>query len=262
MQPNNVFSFSLNGPTLSVRKVENFEGLEGGLYRRIFIAKNGLWYAELQSEPEQDYDTYFRKALDAAFILIGSCVYECVDLAVVAISPQIGKNCVVVTPGNIYAFEITGTLLPMQISPGYCKQPTTFQPAYPHNQPWFGQQAAEQMLYHRNSMNVKPAGFQSNKPLAATVVNIPHVTYDGVFTEHGGFLHWCSDARGHVTPMPVINPTISFDDRMLLENVLRIMIQNHQHSYPFGIVTPTYGYTSDDPEQHRFGTSEDPIHPL
>lgn len=260
MQQNNEFSFTLNGPTLNVRKVEHFDGLEGGLYRRIFIAHNGLWYAELQSEPEQDYDEYFRKALDAASILIGATIYECVDLATVAISPQIGKNCVVVAPSGVYAIQVTGNLLPMQMS-GAVYQQSHFQSPYPHNQPWWDQKKSPAPLYHRNSMNVKPAGFQSNKPLAATVVNIPHVTYDGVFTEHGGFLHWCSDARGHVTPMPVINPTISFDDRMLLENVLRSMIQNHQHSYPFGMVAPTYGYTSDDPEQHRFGTSEDPVGP-
>lgn len=253
MQQNNEFSFTLNGPTLKVCKVDHFDGLEGGLYRRIFIAHNGLWYAELQSEPAQDYDEYFRKALDAASILIGATIYECVDLAIVAISPQIGKNCVVVAPGGVYAIQVTGNLLPMQISGAVYQRSQTagWTPPITHGQAFAGHLGAyrpvDPPMHHSSNYGQQ--------------VIIPGVPYSGIFIENGGFIHWSPTDRGHSSAIPVINPMLSFEDRMMLEYMLRAMIQNQQRTYTGGVVTPTYGYTSEDPEQHRFGTSEDPVSP-
>lgn len=251
MQQNNEFSFTLNGPTLNVRKVEHFDGLEGGLYRRIFIAHNGLWYAELQSEPEQDYDAYFRKALDAASILIGATTYECVDLAVVAISPQIGKNCVVVAPNGVYSIGVTGNLLPMQISGAMYTPPQAVNrtPSFTHGQAF--------VRHLDNYRPVTPTAHYSARN--SQQVTIPGVIHLGIFIENNGFLHWLAAERGHVTPMPVINPTLSFEDRIELEKILREMIRalGIQHSYPqpCGFVERPDVFTSNDPKQHRFDMS-------
>lgn len=123
MQQHDKFSFELNGPTLNVHKVDHFDGLVGGLYCRILIAQNGLWYAELDTPSEQDYDEYFHKALETACILVGSTVYEHTDLALVAISPQLGANRAVVSAGGIYTFTASGHLFPMQISGAMYQQP-------------------------------------------------------------------------------------------------------------------------------------------
>lgn len=253
MQPNNVFSFSLNGPTLNVRKVENIEGLEGGLYRRIFIAQNGLWYAELDASPEQDYDGYFRKALDSASILIGDTIYECVDLALVSISPQIGKNCAVVAPHGIYSIEIAGGLFPMQISGAMYAppHPTNWAPPTTHGQAF---------AQHFGGYRPTPAHAYYPAKYGQQVI-VPGINHLGIFTDRGGFLHWLIAERGHATPVPVINPTLSFEDRMELEKIFREMIRalGTQHSYPqpCGFVERPDVFTSNDPEQHRFNMSDD-----
>lgn len=246
MQQHNKFSFALNGPTLNVHKVEHFEGLESGLYRRVFIAQNGLWYAELDAPPEQDYEEYFRKALDAASILIGATVYECLDLALVAISPRLGVNCAVISVGGIYAVVDSGHLFPLEMTGAMYHTPISHQP----------QGFARQMDYRGPMFMgdyqpvVPPQQYGYQVPPIMSEVIIPGMrSAGGKLVDHGGFLHWVPSGAHRPKPIPVVNPTIGFEARMDMEQTIRQALALLQRNGYYPLSPQSY--------QHRFDMSGD-----
>lgn len=236
MQQHTEFSFAMNGPRLNVRKVEDLDGLLAGPYCRILIAPNGLWYAELESETDQNHDAYFIKALDAAKILICATIYECVDLVDVDISSQIGRHCAIVTSNGIYARSIGG-ILPLQIAGAMCHKEFARQMDY-----------RGPMFMGDYQPVVPPQQYGYQVPPIMNEVIIPGIrSAGGKLVDHGGFLHWVPSGAHRPKPIPVVNPTVGFETRLDLEQTIRQALTLLQRN----------GYYPSSPQsyQHRFDMS-------